>query len=313
MRTTAILTSDTEATTTQAAIQEAPSAGAMVQTMSSPGTGGRPARRSPASAQAHDRRRSSGRRDGAGNGNGGGTSRSQRVRREHLDDDVVESGRYRARRERSFELPRDVVEELRAASDRSDPRHAVMLERRLVKAAQSYERDRYKEALASIKPVVDAAPEAAAARELYGLVLYRLGRWRQAAKELRQVHERSGSYDQFPVIADCERAMGHLDKVRQLWDVLRREGVDKEVLVEGRLVMAGALADAGELEEAIALLVPVAKNRKHADVPLLREWYALANLYELAGEIPRARELFARVALQAPDLLDAPERLRAIR
>lgn len=188
-----------------------------------------------------------------------------------------------------------------------------MLERRLVNAAQSYERDRYKEALQAIKPVVDAAPELDAARELYGLILYRLGRWRQAAKELRIVAEATGSLDQYPVIADCERALGHLDRVHELWETMRREGVDKEVLVEGRLVMAGALADSGDLDGAIGLLLPSSGNRKHADVPTLRQWYALANFFELAGDLPRARELFARVAVQAPDLLDAPERLRAIR
>lgn len=251
-----------------------------------------------------------------GNVGTGGTRRQRvdRARMEH-DHDIAEddtgSGRFRARRERNFELPRAVRDELRRTAD---GRTAAILERRMTAAAQAYERDRYKEALQAIKPIVDQVPESAAARELYGLTLYRLGRWRQASKELRLVHDLTGSLDQHPVIADCERAMGRLDRVSELWDEMRREGVDKEVLVEGRLVMAGALADAGELDQAIALLEPAGKvHRKQADVSLLREWYALANLYEVAGDLPRARELFHRVALQAPDLLDAPERLRAIR
>ncbi|MHB1987038.1 MAG: tetratricopeptide repeat protein [Acidimicrobiales bacterium] len=253
------------------------------------------------------------RRSGAPKGNGGRSgTRGQRIRSEYGDDETIEAGRYRPRRERSFELPRAVVEELRSAAE-TDGRAGVSLERRLVNAAQAYERDRYKEALSAVKPVVDAAPRSAAARELYGLILYRLGRWRHAARELRYVHEMTGSFDQHPVIADCERAMGRLDRVNELWDELRTEGVDKQVLVEGRLVLAGALADAGEIDRAILVLQPAARHRRHADVPVLREWYALANLYELAGDLPRARELFARVATQAPDLLDAPERLRAIR
>lgn len=227
------------------------------------------------------------------------------------DDDGADHGRYRSRRERNFGLPLAVVDELRATSD---GRSAAVLERRLVNAAQAYERERYKEALQAVKPVVDAVPESAAARELYGLILYRLGRWRQAAKELRSVHDLTGSFDQHPVIADCERAMGRLDQVQQLWDELRRAGVDREVLVEGRLVMAGALGDAGKVDAAIALLEPAGRaHRRQADVPLLREWYALADLYERAGDLPRARELFRRVATQAPELLDAPSRLRAIR
>lgn len=228
-----------------------------------------------------------------------------------VDDDGDPTGRYRPRRERNFELPRPVVEELKAASA---GRTAVELERRLLNAAQAYERDRYKDALQALKPVLAAAPDSAAARELHGLILYRLGRWRQAERELRSVHEMTGSFDQFPVIADCARALGRLDEVTQLWNEMRQAGVEKEVLVEGRLVLAGALADAARLQEAIALLEPAARvRRKSADVPLVREWYALADLYERAGDLPRARELFRRVALHAPDLLDAPARLRAIR
>jgi tetratricopeptide (TPR) repeat protein len=149
--------------------------------------------------------------------------------------------------------------------------------------------------------------------ELHGLILYRLGRWRSAGKELREFHALTGSYDQHPVIADCERAMGHRDKVRALWDELRRAGVDREVLVEGRLVMAGTLADENNFEEAIELLRPEGKLRRNPDLAHLRQWYALADLYERAGDLSRARELFARVAQIAPDVLDAPERLAALR
>jgi len=255
------------------------------------------------------------RRSGPARGGESGISRRRRAERaphqaRELDGQPSESGRYRSRRERNFELPQAVREELRSA----DGRRAGALERRITLAAQAYERDRYKEALSAIRPVVEEAPESAAARELYGLILYRLGRWRHAAKELRQVHEATGSLDQHPVIADCERAMGHFDRVEELWDQLRTAGVDREVLVEGRLVMAGALADTGRVREAIDLLRPAERaTRRHADVPLLREWYALADLYEVAGEIPRARALFERVAQQAPELLDAPERLRSLR
>ena len=203
-----------------------------------------------------------------------------------------------------------MVDELRGSST---GRSAISLEKRLAHAAQAYERDRYRDALAAVRPVVEAAPSSAAARELFGLTLYRLGRWRQAAKELRYFHELTDSFDQHPVIADCERALGHLDRVRQLWAELRRAGVDRDVLIEGRLVMAGALADAGDLDQAIDLLRSEARFKKHADLAQLRQWYALADLYERAGEMPRARELFGRVAAQAPSILDAPERLRALR
>jgi hypothetical protein len=41
--------------------------------------------------------------------------------------------------------------------------------------------------------------------------------------------------------------------------------------------------------------------------------YALADLYERAGDAPRARELFGRVAATDPDFVDVHARLRALR
>jgi tetratricopeptide (TPR) repeat protein len=224
--------------------------------------------------------------------------------------------RYRSRSERAYELPKGISEELHAALGEGPARakrRAETVERLMANAALSYERDRYTESLASIRLVIESAPTSATARELYGLVLYRLGRWRQAAKELRQFHELSGSFDQHPVIADCERALGHFSKVDEIWTELRRAGVDRDVLVEGRLVLAGTLADQGKLNEAIELLGPEGRSRKNPDLAHLRTWYALGDLYERAGDLPRARELFRRVAEAAPDALDAPARLAALR
>ena len=132
-------------------------------------------------------------------------------------------------------------------------------------------------------------------------------------RELRAFHELTGSFDQHPVISDCERALGRDKAVVATWDDLRRAGVDREVLVEGRLVMAGMLADRGDLEGAIALLAPAGKSLRHPDTCHLRQWYALADLYERAGDLPRARELFGRVASFSPELFDAPDRLAALR
>ncbi|HLN07146.1 MAG TPA: hypothetical protein VK217_12760, partial [Acidimicrobiales bacterium] len=96
------------------------------------------------------------------------------------------------------------------------------------------------------------------------------------------------------------------------WDVLRQAGVDRDVLVEGRLVVAGMHADRGDIKGAIALLGPSGKSLRHPDECHLRQWYALGDLYERAGDLPRARELFARVASFAPDLFDAQDRLAAL-
>ena len=62
----------------------------------------------------------------------------------------------------------------------------------------------------------------AAGRELYGLTLYRMGRWREAIRELEAFGEVSASVDQLPVVADSHRALGHHREVDRLWDELRR-------------------------------------------------------------------------------------------
>jgi hypothetical protein len=45
----------------------------------------------------------------------------------------------------------------------------------------------------------------------------------------------------------------------------------------------------------------------------LRMAYALADLYERAGDLPKARELFGRVAASDEDFVDVQARLRALR
>ncbi|MGA2529418.1 MAG: tetratricopeptide repeat protein [Acidimicrobiales bacterium] len=208
------------------------------------------------------------------------------------------------------ELPLEVRDELRKAIG---PDRSTGLERRLAIATKAYERDRYREALTELRVLVRLAPEVAAVRELYGLTLYRLGRWREAVRELRVFHDLTGSFDQHPVIADCERALGHEKAVLAAWDALRQAGVDREVLVEGRLVVAGMLADRGDLDGAIALLGPGGKALRHPDTCHLRQWYALGDLYERAGDLPRARELFDRVASFSPELFDVENRLAGLR
>ncbi len=209
-------------------------------------------------------------------------------------------------------MPAVVAMEL---SDAGPPRVVARLEARLGDATRAYARDRYQEALPILRELARSAPGVAAIRELLGLTLYRLGRWREAMRELRRFAELSGSVDQHPVIADCARALGHHDEVAALFTELRRSGASSDVLAEGRLVMAGSLADRRELAAAIDLLERGIAGRSIRR-PLdrhLRQWYALADLYERSGDLPRAREWFQKVVAADPELSDAAERLAALR
>jgi predicted Zn-dependent protease len=113
-------------------------------------------------------------------------------------------------------------------------------------------------------------------------------------------------------VADCERAQGRHAAVEQRWEELRRASPSAEVLGEGRLVMAGDLADRGELDRAIALLARYEPDRARPRPWHVRTWYALADLYERAGDVPRARALFQRLVRMDAEWFDAAERLAAL-
>ncbi|MDQ3147259.1 MAG: tetratricopeptide repeat protein, partial [Actinomycetota bacterium] len=183
---------------------------------------------------------------------------------------------------------------------------------RLAEAVEAYEHGRFRDARRLLRNLAERVPGSAAVRELHGLTLYQLGRWREAIRELDAFAQLSDSVDQFPVVADCHRALGHHTVVERLWDELRRSGTSAEVLVEGRIVVAGDRADRDAVLEGIRLLeegpVHVRSPRPHH----LRLWYALAALYEQAGEVPKSRALFRRVFDADPDFADVAARLRGL-
>jgi len=84
-----------------------------------------------------------------------------------------------------------------------------------------------------------------------------------------------------------------------------------EVLSEARIVMAASMAERGDLPAAIALLIDAGAGkrvRNPADRHV-RQWYVLADLYERSGDVPRARDMFTRVATADPGAFDVDERL----
>ncbi len=189
--------------------------------------------------------------------------------------------------------------------------HEPKLTERLGDATRAYGADRYQDALRVLRRLVERAPESASVRELLGLTLYRMGRWSAALKELEAYHGLSGSYDQYPVMADCYRALKRYQEAGRIWQELREASPGAELMAEGRLVAAGALADQGDLDGAVKLLESSLRRSKPKQLHL-RQWYALADLYERAGELPRARDLFSQIAAVDPEAYDVRQRLRAL-
>jgi len=207
-------------------------------------------------------------------------------------------------------VPRPVVDEL---SSSAGPLRGAKLANRIADASYAYERERFQEARRILRVLVDETPGSASVRELNGLVLYRTGQWSAAAKELERFRELSGSYDQHPVLADCYRAMKRYDDAEALWQDLREASPNGDIVAEGRIVAAGCRADQGDLAAAIGMLEKALRRVNHPQERHLRQWYALADLYERAGDLPRARDLFNRVASADPESFDVRARLRALR
>jgi len=186
------------------------------------------------------------------------------------------------------------------------------LNRKLNEAAKAFEAERFGDARTQLGPIVKEAPELPEGRELMGLTLYRLGKWKDAIEHLESFRELSGSTEQHPVLADCHRALGHWADVDVLWEELGEASPSAELVVEGRIVVAGAKADQGDLTSAIRLLEQNWRPPKRPQGHHLRRAYALADLYDRAGRAPRARELFSWVQGHAPDLADVRARVKAL-
>jgi tetratricopeptide (TPR) repeat protein len=211
-------------------------------------------------------------------------------------------------------LPPDVATEIRNATDIATQAHQERLVERAAAAFSGYERGRYQDALRAIKQVVDEAPGVAAVRELAGLAAYRSGRWREAARHLTAFGTLSDSATHLPELMDCQRALHKPKKVAELWTELRQSSPDPDVLAEGRIVAASSLAETGDLKGAISMLATAGASkmlRNPADRHL-RQWYVLADLYERAGDIPRAREYFERVRHADPQAYDVNDRLHSL-
>ncbi len=211
-------------------------------------------------------------------------------------------------------LPPEVAADIRNAADAATAHHRERLVERAEAAYGAYERGRFSDALRAIKPVAEEAPAVAAVRELAGLAAYRSGRWREAARNLQAFGTLSDSTEHLPVLMDCQRALHKPKKVAELWAELRHSSPEPDVLAEGRIVAAAALADAGDLNGAIALLATAGASKalRNPSDRHIRQWYVLGDLYERAGDIPRARDFFERVLRADPAAYDVVQRLRGL-
>ena len=227
---------------------------------------------------------------------------------ERVEDEDQKSSGGGKRRRRGSTIDVSSVEFKGVANDT-----AKKLERRLIEAASAFEAERFGDAHKLLSSIESLAPGVPEVLELRGLSSYRLGKWKQAINDLTAFETSTGSVEQHHVLCDCARAMGHWNEVERYWRELGDASPNAELVEEGRIVYAGALADQGKLREGIRILEKAPRAPKKPKVQHLRRWYALADLYERAGELPKARRLFIEVNTLEPAFGDAGERARSLR
>lgn len=207
-------------------------------------------------------------------------------------------------------LPDDVVKELHATAR---PGKGEILVKVFADAAAAFQAGDFDEAIKLGDQAKHIALRAVSIREFLGLAYYHQGRWQEAARELATFRRISASTEQNPVLADSYRAMRKPEKALEYLDEIERGRVPDAVFYEGAIVAAGALADMGKIDEAIARLEALDLQPKTAESHHVRVWYMLGDLLARKGRFTQAREWFEAVASADPEATDASERLAKLR
>lgn len=202
------------------------------------------------------------------------------------------------------ELDRGVHQQLRTLSKENADGvagHLVMVSVRL-------EEEDYPAALAHAETAVRRAGRVPAVREAMGMVAYRTGEWARALSEFRTAKRLSGSPHLLPLMVDCERGLGRLDRALDLAGSSDAASLNAAEQVELAIVVSGVRRDLGQVDAAVLGLEPLAAGPDRPWSARLR--YAYADALLARGDQAKARDWFARAAaVDADETTDAAERV----
>jgi thioredoxin-like negative regulator of GroEL len=206
--------------------------------------------------------------------------------------------------------PRDpLIEEIRGATPKAKQEAAIAV---FEHARDLLERGRDGGAADAAADAKRLAPRSGAVRELYGVALYRAGRYRDALRELQAYRRMSGRLDQNHLIADSYRGLGMPEKAVPVAVEAVRSRMRDEPRAEAAIVGASALADLGRFDEAIGLLRGFPGRHDEAEPWELRVWYVAGDVLARSGRPSEAAEEFRRIVRYDAGAFDAAERLAAL-
>ncbi|WP_263989380.1 tetratricopeptide repeat protein, partial [Mycobacterium conspicuum] len=207
---------------------------------------------------------------------------------------------------------RQLAPEVRRELSTLDRATADAVARHLVAAGQLLDEDP-EAALRHARAARARASRIAAIREAVGIAAYHSGDWGQALSELRAARRMGSKSALLALIADCERGLGRPERAIELArgpEAAQLSGDDADEL---RIVAAGARADLGQLEQALALLSTPQLDPNRTGSTAARLFYVYADTLLALGRDEEALQWFLRSAGADVDgVTDAEDRVEEL-
>ena len=205
--------------------------------------------------------------------------------------------------------PRQLAPEVRRELSTLDRATADAVACHLVAAGELLDQDP-EAALTHARAARARSSRIAAIREAVGIAAYRCGDWAQALAELRAARRMGSKSSLLALIADCERGLGRPERAIELArgpEAAQLSGDDADEL---RIVAAGARADLGQLEQALALLSTPQLDPSRKGSTAARLFYAYADTLLALGRDEEALHWFLHsAAADSEGVTDAEERV----
>lgn len=204
---------------------------------------------------------------------------------------------------------KQLAPEIRAELATLDRATADTVARHLVAAGELIDTDP-EAALAHAQAARTRSGRIAAIREAVGIAAYQCGDWAQALSEFRAARRMGSKSQLLPLIADCERGVGRPERAIELARSPEAAELTGDDADEMRIVAAGARADLGHLEQALAVLASPPPDPARTGGTAARLFYAYADTLLAVDRRDEALQWFLRAAAADTDgVTDAEDRV----
>ncbi len=155
----------------------------------------------------------------------------------------------------------------------------------------------------------DLAARVGVVRETCAIAAYQAEDWAGALAEFRAARRLTGRTTYLPLMADCERALGRLDRALDLVTGADARGAEPATRIELRIVESGIRRDQGLPEASVAALHGSELEDPRTRPEFARLYYAYADALLHAGREEEALDWFGRAArADVDEETDAAER-----